>query len=180
MEGFTGVDEDNIYILEDICEINIQLFNFDYDENGEIVDELTRRSALRFSRIVNLICYDNHICWTEIMKNLLKKFRCHTCDTFLSSTRNLLNHQRQSRENIKHVHPTGVHQLKETVFEQLEDIGIHVNNEVRMFTNFAVFDFESITVADNKLKNSDSTAWIGRHVPISVSISYSFGSGVIF
>ena len=73
-----------------------------------------------------------------------------------------------------------MYQLKETVFERLEDIGIHVDNEVRLFTNFAVFDFESITVADNTLKNSDSTTWIGRHVPISVSISYSFGSGVYF
>ena len=171
--------EDDIYILEDICEINIQLFNIDYDENGETVGELTRGSALRFSRIVNLIRYDNHICWTENFNNLLKKFRCHICDFFLSSTRNLLNHQRQCRENIKHVYPTGVYQLKETVFERLEDIGIHVEKEIRLFTNFAFFDFESITVADNTLKNSDSTTWIGRHVPISVSISYSFGSGVI-
>ena len=103
LEGFPGVDENNIYILEDNCEINIQLFNTDYDENGEIVGELMRRSALLFSRIVNLIRYDNHICWTENLNNLLKKFRCHTCDTFLSSTRNLLNHQRQCPENIKHV-----------------------------------------------------------------------------
>ena len=72
-----------------------------------------------------------------------------------------------------------MYQLKETVFERLEDIGIHVEKEIRLFTNFAFFDFESITVADNTLKNSDSTTWIGRHVPISVSISYSFGSGVI-
>ena len=82
MEGFPGVDEDDIYILEDICEINIQHFNTDYDENGEIVVELTRRSALRFSRIVDLIRYDNHICWTENLNNLLKKFRCHSCDIF--------------------------------------------------------------------------------------------------
>ena len=180
LERFPGVGEDDIYILEDICEINIQLFNIDYNENGEIVGELTRRSALRFSHIVILIRYDNHICWTEKLNNLLKKFRCHTCDIFLSSTRNLLNHQTQCRENIKHVYPTGVYQLKETVFERLEDIRILVDNEVRLFTNFVVFDFESITVADNTLKNSDSTTWIGRHVPISVSISYSFGSGVIF
>ena len=73
-----------------------------------------------------------------------------------------------------------MYQLIETVFERLEDIGIHVDNEVRLFTSFAVFDFESITVADNTLKNSDSTTWIGRHVRISVSISYSFGSGVYF
>ena len=74
--------EDDIYILEDICEINIQLFNIDYDENGETVGELTGRSALRFSRIVNLIRYDNHICWTENFNNLLKWFRCHICDFF--------------------------------------------------------------------------------------------------
>ena len=35
LEGFPGVVEDDIYIIEDLCKINIQLFNVDYDVNGE-------------------------------------------------------------------------------------------------------------------------------------------------
>ena len=45
-----------------------------------------------------------------------------------------------------------------------------------MFDNFAVSDFESICVAEKNSTDTNSgenvpTAWIGRHEPISVSIS---------
>ena len=39
------------------------------------------------------------------------------------------------------------------------------------FTNLAVFDFESICIPEEKFKNTEMTTWIGKHVPISVSIS---------
>ena len=35
----------------------------------------------------------------------------------------------------------------------------------------AVFDFESICIPEEKFKNTKTTTWIGKHVPISVSIS---------
>ena len=45
-----------------------------------------------------------------------------------------------------------------------------------MFDNLAVFDFESICLAENNSTDTNSvenipTAWVGRHEPISVSIS---------
>ena len=40
-----------------------------------------------------------------------------------------------------------------------------------MFKNLAIFDFESICVKENSYKETETTAWIGKHVPISVSIS---------
>ena len=40
-----------------------------------------------------------------------------------------------------------------------------------MFKNLAVFDFESICVKEETYKETETTKWIGKHVPISVSIS---------
>ena len=40
-----------------------------------------------------------------------------------------------------------------------------------MFENLAVFDFESICVKEETYKEIETTKWIGKHVPISVSIS---------
>ena len=37
--------------------------------------------------------------------------------------------------------------------------------------NFAIFDFESICVNEESYKQTETTTWIGKHVPISVSIS---------
>ena len=41
----------------------------------------------------------------------------------------------------------------------------------KLFYNLAVFDFESICIPEEELKNTKTTTWIGKHVPISVSIS---------
>ena len=41
-----------------------------------------------------------------------------------------------------------------------------------MSKNLAIFDFESICVKEaNSYKQTETTTWIGQHVPISVSIS---------
>ena len=40
-----------------------------------------------------------------------------------------------------------------------------------LFKNLAVFDFESICVKEETYKETETTKRIGKHVPISVSIS---------
>ena len=40
-----------------------------------------------------------------------------------------------------------------------------------MFKNLAVFDFKSICVKEETYKETETTKWIGKHVPISASIS---------
>ena len=67
-----------------------------------------------------------------------------------------------------------------TIFERLEDCGITVDRSIQLCDNFAVFDFESITVPQDDLKNTESTTWIGKHVPISVSISSTLEDDPIF
>ena len=49
-----------------------------------------------------------------------------------------------------------------------------------LFKNLVVFHFESITVHDKSLNHTDSTTFIGKHVPISVSIHFNLISEPIF
>ena len=44
----------------------------------------------------------------------------------------------------------------------------------------AVFDFESICVPSNELKDTNTTTWIGKHEPITVSISSNLLQEPIF
>ena len=39
------------------------------------------------------------------------------------------------------------------------------------FRNLAIFDFESICVQEDSFNDTKTTTWIGKHIPISVSIS---------
>ena len=64
-----------------------------------------------------------------------------------------------------------MYQLRETLFDKLDSFGIQYTDDQKLFTNLAVFDFESICIPDEKFKNTETITWIGKHVPISVSIS---------
>ena len=56
------------------------------------------------------------------------------------------------------------------MFEKLERFNFPIFEDNKLFKNLAIFDFESICVPTEGLKETQITAWIGKHVPISVSI----------
>ena len=64
-----------------------------------------------------------------------------------------------------------MYQLRETLFDKLDSLDIQYTDDQKLFKNLAVFEFESNCIPDQKFKNTETTSWIGKHVPISVSIS---------
>ena len=83
-------------------------------------------------------------------------------------------------ERVKHIYPKNVYQLRETLFDKLESFDIQYTDDQTLFSNLAVFDFESICILKEKFKNTKTTTWIGKHVPISVSISSNLTATPIF
>ena len=73
-----------------------------------------------------------------------------------------------------------VYELRETLFEKLEGFSLPVSEDNKLFINLAIFDFESICVPTEKLKETQTTTWSGKHVPISVSISSNLIDEPIF
>ena len=65
--------------------------------------------------------------------------------------------------------PGGFYKEQQTVFERLDEFGIHVPQYDRTYPWFAAFDFESMLV---KLQDdaTDKLEWTQKHVPISVSV----------
>ena len=62
--------------------------------------------------------------------------------------------------------------MRETLFEKLDAFNMPYRSEQKLFKNLANFDFEFICVKEaNSYKQTETTTWIGKHVPISVSIS---------
>ena len=73
---------------------------------------------------------------------------------------------------MKHIYPTNVYELRETLFQKLDAFNIPYKNEQKLFKNLAIFDFESICVKEeHAYKQTETTTWIEKHVLISVSIS---------
>ena len=167
---FQGVHMTDIPKVEEMLQLNIFLYDIDFVD-GELIGELARRSFQKFEKSVKLLRYNNHICYVSDMNSFFKSFRCSTCDTIFSKTGNLERHLITCSERVKHIYPKNVYQLRETLFEKLDSFNIPYREDQKLFKNLAVFDFESICVKEETYKETETTKWIGKHVPISVSIS---------
>ena len=167
---FQGVCIDDIPSVEDIVSINIFIYDIALI-GGAMIWELARRSIKKYEKSVQLIRYNRHICYVDNIHARFKAFRCPTCDKYIQKSGNLERHLGSCSERVKHVYPKNVYQLRETLFDKLDSFDIQCTDDQKLFNNLAVFDFESICIPEEKFKNSETTTWIGKHVPISVSIS---------
>ena len=84
------------------------------------------------------------------------------------------------KDRIQHVYPKSVYTFRETLFDKLDGFGVRYEEDQKLFINLAVFDFEPICVPSNELKDTNTTTWIGKHEPISVSISSNLLQEPIF
>ena len=112
----------------------------------------------------------SHNCYVLDINVLFRAYRCPSCDTFLNRAPYLERHLITCSERVKHVYAKNVYQLCETLFDKLQSFGIPYTDNEKLFSNLAIFDFESICVEDESFKDTETTTWIGKHIPISVSI----------
>ena len=152
--------------VEEMLQLNIFLHDIDF-VYGEPIGELARRSIQKFEKSVKLLRYNN----VSDMNSFFKSFRCSSSDTILSKTGNLERHLITCSERVKHIYPKNVYQLRETLFEKLDSFSIPHREDQNLFKNLAIFDFESICVEEETYKETETTKWVGKHVPKSASIS---------
>ena len=161
---------DDIPSVEDIVGINIFIYNIDLID-GAMVGELALRSIKKQEKNVQLILYNSHNCYVDNINALFKAFRCSTCDRYFQKPGNLERHLLRCSERVKHIYPKNVYHLRETLFDKLDSFDIQYTDDQKLFNNLAVFDFESICIQVEKFKNTETTTWISKQVPISVSKS---------
>ena len=85
------------------------------------------------------------------------------------------------KDRVRHIDPKNVYTLRETLFQKLESYNIPVSKHNTLLNNLAIFDFESIfVVSSDELKATQTTTWIGKYFPISVSISSNLIDETVF
>ena len=168
--NFRGVSIDHLVFVENAIKHNIFIYDIDIVD-GDFVGELARRSIEMYEKNINLLRYNNHICYVDDINTFFKRFRCPSCDTFIQKAGNFNRHVKTCKDRVQHIYPKSVYTLRETLFDKLDGFGISYNEDQKLFKNLAIFDFESICVPSDQLKDTNTTTWIGKHEPISVSIS---------
>ena len=176
---FRGVSMDNLPIVEVVVEKNIFIYDIDI-EDGDFVGELAWRSIGKYENTVKLLRYNNHIIYVNNIDNFFKCFRCPNCDTFFNISQNFNKLLLRCNNRIKNIYPKNVYTLRETFFEKLDGFNIEYTIEQTLFKNVAIFDFESICVPSEELKPTETITWIGKHEPISKSVSSNLLDKPIF
>ena len=178
-DQFQGVHMNDIPIVADLLTLNIRLYDIDIVD-GNLVGEFARRSVQKNEKTVRLLRYNNHICYVNNINAVFQSFRCPNCDTFFNRTINLERHLTTCSEPVKNVYPKNVYQTEETLFDKLDSFAHEYTHEQTLFKNLAILDFESICVQEENFKDTDTTKWIGKHIPISPPISSNLLKGPIF
>ena len=169
----------DILFVEDLLTLNIVLYDIDIVD-GNKIGKLARRSVQKYENTVRLLRYKNHICYVNNINAIFQYFRCPNCDTFFNKFFNLERNLITCSERDKNVHPKNVFQIRQTLFDKLDFFGIKYTSEQKLFKNLARFDFESICVQEETFRDTNITTWIGKQVPITVSISSNLVEEPIF
>ena len=168
--NFRGVSIDHLVFVENAIKHNIFIYDIGIVD-GDFVGELARRSVEMYEKNINLLRYNNHICYVDDINTFFKHFRCPNCDTFIQKAGNFNRHVKMCTDRVQHFYPKSLYTLRETLFDKLDGSGISYNDDQKMFKNLAIFDFESIFVPSEQLKDTNTTIWMGKQEPISDSIS---------
>ena len=78
-----------------------------------------------------------------------------------------------SSERLKNIYPKKAYQFLKTLFDKLDSFGLKCASEQKLIKKLAIIVFESIRVQEDTYKDRNTKAWIKKHVPLSVSISWN-------
>ena len=168
--NFRGVSIDHLVFIENAIKHNILVYDTDIEE-GEFVGENARRSVEMYEKSIYLLQYSNQFCYVDDINTFFKRFSCPSCDTLINHAGHFNRHIKSCKNRAQHIYPKNVYTLLETLFDKLDRFGISYNDDQKLFQNLAIFEFESVCVPTEVLKDLNTTNWIGKHEPLSVSIS---------
>ena len=87
--------------------------------------------------------YQNHLSYIKDIKMYSKQYICNRCDKLFVEMWNLNKHQSKCDGAVKYVFPGGVYKNKLSIFEELEEMGVRVQEDDKYEKWFACFDFEA-------------------------------------
>ena len=71
---------DHLVFVENAIKHNISIYDHDIEDGG-FVGELARRIEM-YKNSINLLRYNNQICYVDNINTFFKRFRCPNFDTF--------------------------------------------------------------------------------------------------
>ena len=106
------------------------------------------------------------------MKLYAHSYLCRECGDLLWKQPSRLAKQEMTCEgDVRRVYKGGVYHPTPSVFQRLDDEGIHVVDILRFYPYRATFDLECFFDETNLPTDTDHVQWVARHIPLSVSVA---------
>ena len=175
----TALALDELTKAEDVFGLNIQVYTLvregaeeGGDDEVEVFAQLVRRSPCRHQRTLYLNLHGKHFSFIKKIEMYSRSYSCVKCGYVTHREYNVRRHQRKCVANVKHSFPGGGYRVPPTIFEKLEDLGVHIEEENRYFPYRATFDFESyFQPVPERLQGRGKLAWERRHELLSCSVA---------
>ena len=162
-QDFKGVELTDFPKLEKYYET--RLFAMFLKEDGTA--KTLYLSQTSFPSKIYMNVYHNHLSYITDIKIYSKQYICNRCDKVFVEIRNLNKHQTKCDGTVEYAYPGGVYKNKLSVFEELEKMGVRVQEEDKYEKWFACYDFEGIRVIFVKVLTRLRN-WIQRKVRLGI------------
>jgi len=139
-KSFRGVQLTDIPDFEKCFNVNVNIYQL---RDGDVALSIFK-SICRYKDILHLNLFENHLSYIYNLPEYTKKYQCATCDRHFPRLDNMKRHQKICKGQTKYRFPGGFYSTPKTIFDKLEQHGIVVPEEDRLFEWFLVYDFEAI------------------------------------
>ena len=106
------------------------------------------------------------------MKSYSHSYLCRKCEDSIWKYPSLLErHERACEGGVRRIYKGGVYHPTPSVFQRLDDEGIHIIGSLRYYPYRATFDFDCFFDRENLPADTDRMELVARHVPLCVSVA---------
>ena len=172
-KDFKGVELTDFPQLEKFYEV--QLFAMVLKEDGTAKTLFLSQSSFPTKIYMNV--YKQHLSLITDIQMYSKQFICNRCDKLSTKMSNHLRHQSKCDGTVEYAFPGGVYKNKLSIFEELEEMGVRVQEEDKYEKWFECFDFEAYQRdfrqgldQVEEIECEEGTSWNKVHVPVSFSV----------
>ena len=134
-------------------------------------------SQSSFPTKIYLNVFKNHLSLITDIEMYSKQFICNRCDKLFVEMWNLNQHETKCDGTVEYAFPGGIYKNKLSIFEELEEMGVRVQEEDKYEKWFACFDFEAYQRdfregldQVEEIECEEGTSWNKVHVPVSFSV----------
>ena len=170
IQNFKGLQLSNIPEVEDFFKVKVNIYELiadgiEHTAKAVYVSTSTHESTMH----MNL--YKNHLSFIANFNTYAKRWKCRCCDKLFRQICHFLRHEKTCTGATKLKFPGGYWCQRPGIFERLEQHGVCVPREHRIYKMFACFDFEAILDSSENQPMGHTTTMVNRHSAVSVALA---------